>query len=216
LARPGLHRRKGRRIRNRDALHQHVLGQRDDHRAGAAAGRSVEGARDQLGDAGRIVDLGRPFGDRAEHRAVIELLEGLALAHVARDLPDEQDHRGRILARDMQARRRIGGTRAAGDEADAGRPGGLADRLRHHGGTAFLPADRHGDRGVMQRVERRDVALARHAKHMAHAVQHELVDQHLGGGSGAVIGAHWVSLSLARAATRDGRAPSFGFARRGQ
>ena len=61
-----------------------------------------------------IVDLGRPFGDRPEHRAVIELLERLALAHVARDLPDEQDQRGGILARDVNARPRRWSRRARG------------------------------------------------------------------------------------------------------
>ena len=194
LPRPGLHRREGRRILDRDRLRQHVLRQRDHHRAGAAAGRDIEGARDELGDAGRVVDLGRPFRDRAENRPVVELLEGLALTHVAGDLADEQDHRGRILARHMHSGRRIGGAGAAGDEADAGRPGGLAGRLRHHGGAALLPADRHGDRPIMHGVERRDVALARNAKDVAHAVQHELVDQDLGGSSGAVIGAHGISL----------------------
>jgi hypothetical protein len=151
----------------------------------------MKGARDELRDAGRIVDLGRPFGNGAEHRPVVELLEGLALAHVARDLPDEQNHRGRILPRDMQPGGRVGGAGAARHEANARRPGSLADRLRHHGGAAFLPADRDGDRGVMHGIERRDVAFAGNAKNMAHAVHHQLVDQHLGGGSGGVIGAHW-------------------------
>ena len=217
LAGPGLHRRKGRRVLDGHRLDQHVLRQRDHHRAGAAAGGGIEGARDQLRDAGRIVDLGRPFGDGAEHRPVIELLEGLALAHVARDLPDEQDHRGRILARHMQPGRRIGGAGAAGDEADAGRPGRLADRLRHHGGAALLPADRHRDGPVVQGIERRDIALARHAEDVAHAVQHELIDQHLGGGSGAVIGAHGFPCYWHRPPGGGRpRPPSFGFARHGQ
>ena len=146
-ARPGLDRLERRRIRHRDALGQHVLGQRDDHRAGAAAGRGVEGARDDLGDARRIVDLGRPFGHGAEHRAVVELLERLALAHVARDLADEQDHRRRILLGDVDAGRGVGGAGPAGDEADAGPAGDLADRLRHHGGAALLPADGDGQIG---------------------------------------------------------------------
>src|SRR5580704_4436134 len=84
--------------------------------------------------------------------------------------------------------------------------------------SAIMAADRHGDRSVVHGVERRDVALARNAKDVAHAVQHELVDQHLGGGSGAVIGAHGISL-VSVGATADERAtaaPSFGFARHGQ
>src|ERR1700693_3041767 len=71
-----------------------------------------------------------------------------------------------------------------------GAPVALPTASGHHGGAPFLPAHRHRDRGVMQGVERRDIALARHAENVAHAVQHELIDQYLGGGSGAVIGAH--------------------------
>ena len=189
-ARPDLDRLEGRRVRHRDALDQHVLRQRHHHRPGPAVGCRVEGPRHQLGDAGRIVDLGRPLGDRAEHRAVVELLERLALAHFTRDLADEQDHRRRILARDVQAGRRIGGARPAGDEADAGPAGRLADRFRHDRGAALLPADRDRDVAVVEGVERRDIALARHAEHVMHAVDDELVDQDLAGGPGAVIGAH--------------------------
>ena len=108
---------------------------------GTAVGRGVKGARDDFRNARRIVDLGRPFGHGAEHRAVVEFLKRLALAHVARDLADEQDHRRGILLRDMDAGRRIGGARPARDEADAGPAGRLADGFRHHRGAAFLAAD---------------------------------------------------------------------------
>ena len=123
-------------------------------------------------------------------RAVVELLERLALAHVAPDLADEQDQRGGVLLGNVDAGGRIGGARPAGDEADAGPPGELADRLRHHGGAALLAADRHLDRAVEHGVERRDVALARHAEHVARAVDHELIDQHFGGGPRSVVGTH--------------------------
>ncbi len=126
----------------------------------------------------------------AEHRAVIELLEGLALAHVARDLADEQDQRGRILPRDMHARRRIGGAGPARDEADARPAGRLAAGFRHDGGAALVPADGDRDVAVVEGVERRDIALARHAEHVAHAVDDELIDQNFAGRPGAVIGAH--------------------------
>ncbi len=73
---------------------KHVLGQRDDDRAGAPLHRHVEGALDDLGGAGGIVDLGRPFGGRAEEGAIIHLLEGAPPLHRPLDLADEQDHRG--------------------------------------------------------------------------------------------------------------------------
>ncbi len=185
-----LDRGKRRRVADRDALGQHVFRQRDDDRARPPIGGGVEGARDDFRDPRRIVDLGRPFGHRAEHRAIIELLESLALAHVARDLADEKDKRGGILFGDMDAVGGIGGARAAGDETHAGPAGHLADRLRHHGGAALLPADGDGEIAVMERVEHREIALAGHAKDVAHAMNAQLVDQNFGGAAQIVLAAH--------------------------
>ena len=119
---------------------QHVLGQCDDHRAGATLCGDAEGAGDQFRDAGGVVDLEGPFRHGAEDLTVIKLLKGLAIGHVAADLADEQDHRRAVLHRHMHACRRIGRTGAAGDKADAGPAGHLAIGLGHHGGTALLPA----------------------------------------------------------------------------
>ena len=196
---PGLDRLERRRVGHRHALDQHVLGQRDHHRAGAAVAGGVEGARDDLGDARRIVDLGRPLRHRAEHRAVVELLERLALAHLARDLADEHDQRRGILPGDVDAGRGVGGARAAGDEDDARPAGDLADGLRHHRRAALLAADGELDRPVVERVERREIAFARHAEHVLHAVDEQLIDQDFAAGAGAVIGAkHVVSPCLWR------------------
>ena len=180
----------GARIRHHGALDQHVLRHRDHHRPGPAVAGGVEGARDQFRNARGIVDLGRPFGDRAEHRAVVEFLERLALAHMAPDLADEHDHRRGILARDVDAGRGVGGARPARDEADAGAAGGLADRLGHHGGAALVPADGERDFAIVKRVERGQIALARHAEHVAHPVDRQLIDQDFAAGPRAVIAAH--------------------------
>ena len=188
---PGLDRLERRRIGHRHALGQHVLRERHDDGAGPAAGRRVEGARDDLGNARGIVDLGRPLGHGAEHGAVVELLERLALAHLAPDLADEHDHRRGVLPGDVDARRGIGCARPARDEGNARAAGGLADGLRHHRGAALLAADRERDLAIVEGVERGEVALARHAEHMLHAVGDELVDQNLAACPGAVIGAHW-------------------------
>ncbi len=185
-----LDRRERRRVGNGDALDQHVFRQRDDDRARPAIGGGVEGARDDFRHPRRIVDLGRPFGHRAKKRAVVDFLEGLALAGVARDLADEQHQRGRILLRNMDAVRSIGGAGPAGDETDARPAGRLADRLRHHAGAAFLAADGDGQIAVMEGVEHREIALARHAKDVAHAMDAQLIDQHLGGATQIVLGAH--------------------------
>ena len=71
-----------------------------------------------------------------------------------------------------------------------GRPVSLADRFRHHRGAALLAADGHRDVAVVERVERREIAFARHAEHMVHAVDDQLVDQDFAAGAGAVIAAH--------------------------
>src|SRR3546814_8088882 len=72
---------------------EHVLAQRDHHRAGAPLHRDAEGARDEFGNPARVVDLDRPFRDAGKGLRIIEFLERLAVAEAALDLPDEQDHR---------------------------------------------------------------------------------------------------------------------------
>ena len=174
----------GLRIGDLGEVGQHVLGQRDHHRAGPAGGGDMEGAADDLGDARGVVDLGRPFRHRAEDGAVVEFLERLALAHAALDLADEQDQRRRILIGDMDAGRGVGGAGPARDEADAGLAGQLAGGLGHHAGAALGPADRDLQLGVVQRVEHGEIALARHAEGVGRRREdQELVDEDLPAGA---------------------------------
>ena len=164
-----------------DLVDQHVLGQRDHDRAGPAVQRGVKCLADQLGDAPRILDLDHPLGHLAEHAAVVDLLEGLAVGRLARHLADQQDHGRRILEAGMQSDAGIGGTRTARDEGDAGLAGELAVGLGHVGRPAFLAADdeAHGVALGVERVERRQVAFARHAEDRIGAVNAQLVDQDL-------------------------------------
>ena len=164
---------------------------------GSAVHRDMKRARHDFRNARRIVDLSGPFGDRAEHRAVVEFLEGLALAHLARDLADEHDDRGGVLPRDVQAGRAVGGAGAARHERDAGTAGELAGGLGHHHRPALLAADRDGDVAVMERVERGQIALAGHAEDMADAVDQQLVDQHLAARAHIVLAAHFPLLVTA-------------------
>jgi hypothetical protein len=174
-------------IHGLDDIGQHVLGQGDHHRAGAAGGRDMEGAADDLRDALGLVDLGRPLAHGAEDGAVVEFLESLALAHRAVDLADEQNERSRILIGDMDAGRGVGGARPARDEADAGLAGELAGGLRHHAGAALGPADGDLQLGVVQRVEHGEIALAGHAEGVGRAVEDQLVDEDLPAGA---LGCH--------------------------
>ncbi len=139
----------------------------------------MEGARQDLRDAGRVVDLRHPLGDAAEDRAVVHLLEGAAAPHGAPDLADEEDQRHGIMFGDMQARSRIGGTGTARHHADAGAVGQPGAGIRHHGGAGLVAADGERDGGVVERVEHREIALARHAEDMVDALRHEPVDEDL-------------------------------------
>ncbi len=158
-------------------LGQHVLGQCYHHRPGPARGRGVERAGDHLRDARRLIDLADPLGDAREHLPVVDLLERFAPAHLARDLADEKDHRGRVLACDVHPVAAVGGTRTAGHHGDAGPPRELAVGLGHHGGAALLTADDVADLAVVERVEQPEIALAGHAEGHVHTVDLELVDQ---------------------------------------
>ncbi len=100
----------------------------------------MEGAAHQFGDAFGLLDLRDPFGDAAEHGAVVDLLERLAAGRLAADLPDDQDHRGRVLEGGVDADRGMGGAGAAGDEADTGLAGQLAIGFGHVGGAGLVPA----------------------------------------------------------------------------
>ena len=92
----------------------------------------------------------------------------------------------------MDAGGGVGRARAASDEADARSAGRLANGLRHHRRAALLAADSHRDRAVVQGIERGDIALARDAEDMAHAMDDELIDQHLAASPRSVIGAHGI------------------------
>src|SRR5258708_4084437 len=72
-------------------------------------------------------------------------------------------------------------------------PGRLAAGFRHDRGSAFLPANGDGDIAVVESIERREIALPGHTKHVSHPVNDELVDQNFGGRPCAVIGAHHAS-----------------------
>ncbi len=130
----------------------------------------MEGAGDEFASAVGRIDFLDPLGHLAEHAAEVDLLERLAPTHGAADLADEDDHRGRILAADVNAGRSVGGAGAARHHDDAGAAGELAPGLRRHGGAAFLAAERHCDRRIVERIEQRQIALAGHAEDALDAV----------------------------------------------
>ena len=83
----------GRRIGDGAFLAQHIFGQDQDDRAGAAGNGQVEGVADVFRDAVGTFDLGHPLGHLAEDAAEVHFLKRLAVLLIARHLADEQHHR---------------------------------------------------------------------------------------------------------------------------
>ena len=137
---------------------------------------------------GRVIDLGGPLGRLSEDCAVVHFLEGLAIAHAAFNLPDENDQRGRILLGDVDSGQCVGGAGPPGHHANPGLAGELAQCVCHHGSTPFLAADGHVDVDVDQRVEHREKALAGDAKNVFDAVGHQLADEDLPAGARRIRG----------------------------
>ena len=78
----------------------------------------------------------------------------------------------------------VGRAGAAGDEGDAGAAGHLAVGVGHVGDPAFLAADDGVDLGrVVQRVEHREEAFARHGEDAVAALDAELVDEDAAAGA---------------------------------
>ncbi len=139
----------------------------------------MEGVAHHLGNAGRVVDLCGPLAQGCEHLPTVHLLEGLAVELAARDLPDEQDHRRRVLERGVDAEARVGGARSAGREADAGPAGELAIGVGHVGRAALLAAGDQSDllAGVVEGIEGGQVALAGHGEGHVDTVDLQRVDE---------------------------------------
>jgi hypothetical protein len=187
---PGAHRLHARQHRRGRHLRQHVLGQRQHHRPGTALHRGVEGTRHVLGQAVGALHFGHPLGHAqragAEHLAVVEFLEGFAVALVAGHLAHEQDQRRAVLERRVHTDAGVGGTRPAGHEADARPAAELALRLGHEGGAAFLPAGHEADAVAVfvKAVQHGQVAFARHAEGGVHALGDQGFHQHMAGAAG--------------------------------
>ena len=158
---------------------QHILGQRDHHRTRAACRRCLPGPRDDLGDAVHLINLHRPFGNRAEHRAVVDFLKRLAALHIRADLPDQNDHRHAVLHRGVNPDGGIRYPRTARDQTDPRCAGELAPGRRHKG-RAPLVAAQHVVKttaGVVHRIQHREIAFPRNPERLARAQGHQTIHQ---------------------------------------
>ena len=117
---------------------------------------------------------------------IVELLEGLTSGRGARHLADQQDHRRRVLGGGVDPDAGVRGPRSAGDQADPGAAGELPVGLGHVRGPRLVAGDDQSQRGVVQRVEHGEVALARDAEGQLGAMDGELIDEDLASGAGHV------------------------------
>ena len=165
-------------------LDEHVLGQGQHNRPRPSRHGHRIGSSDIFGDSCRIVDPRGPFGERREHRCEIDFLETFAVAHAPVDIADEQDHRLRVLHRDMDADRGIRRPRPARHKGYAGPSGQCPVCTGHMSDAALLPADYGLDFGrVVKRVENGKEALSGHGEDAVAALDDELVDKDAAAGA---------------------------------
>ena len=166
-----------------DPGREHILRQRDDDRARKPGHGNLQAAQDRLGNARRIGDLRHPFGDAAEHAGVIDLLERVATQVRRGHLPDQQDQGHRILLRGVDRNRGVARARAAAHAGDAGTAGEARIGERHEARPGFVAAHHRVDAGpAMERVEQREIALARNAEEAVDAMRDEARDDQFSGG----------------------------------
>ncbi len=121
---------------------QHVLGDIDEHGAGASRGRDVE----RLGQHPRNVVAGADqevvLGDRHRDTRDVGLLERIGADQPAADLPGDGDHGYRVHLRIGQRGHQIGGAGTRRGHADPDPAGGVCVTA---GGvtSALLVADQH-------------------------------------------------------------------------
>ena len=166
-------------------LLQHVLGQHHHHRPRRRRLRLEEGAGNDLRHTRRIVDQVDGLGHVGESLGVVHLLERAPADLRARHLADEQHQRHGILLGHVHGNRRVGGAGTAADERHARPPRHLGIADRHEAGAALVTTDDGLDGiAVVQSVEDRQIALARHAEDAVDAVSGQAVDDEVGGATG--------------------------------
>lgn len=141
--------------------------------------RNLKRAIDIFGNAINAIDFGNPFGQRAKHGAIVHLLKSLAVPLITGHLTNEKDHRGRVLKRDMHPRRGIGCPRTARHKGHTRLAIEFPTGLCHHGCATFLTRDDIGNASIIEPIQRRQKAFARHTKNPLYALTLQCFNKHL-------------------------------------
>ena len=113
--------------------------------------------------------FGGPLGQPAERRDLVDLLERLAPEQGALDLADRHEHRGRVLARGVDADGEVRATDRARPERDRRASGQLAVRFGHERGRAFVTRRDDPDPGALEGIEQAQERLAGHGEGVSDA-----------------------------------------------
>ncbi len=173
---------------------ENILGQRDEHRPRASRAGQLDHAGRLRRQAIGVVDLDRGLAQRAEGGHLVDLLERLVTAVGAWDLPDERDQRGGVLACRVQRDGQVGGPDRSGRHGHGGAAGQLAVGLGHEA-RATLVARRDGpDRGIVERVEDTQEALAGDGERVPDAGRGQRLDDRAAAGRGGVAACRPVTI----------------------
>ena len=141
-------------------LVEQVLRERQEDRARTAGQRLLGGLGHHRDDVGRGPRFGGPLGEPAERPDLVDLLERLAALVRPLDLADDREHRGRVLARRVDADRQVRAADGARAEADRRATGQLPVGLGHERGGAFVARPDDADPGALERVEQAEEGFA--------------------------------------------------------
>ena len=138
-----------------------ILGDVNEHGAGAAGAGDVERLVDRLRDVLGLLDQERVLDDRHHDARDVGLLKGIRADQVRGHLAGDGDQRRGVQERVRNRRDEVGGAGATGGDADADLAGGTGVALGHVA-RALLVAHEHVLDGVVDRhegvVERQDRA----------------------------------------------------------
>ena len=91
------------------------------------------------------------------------------------DLPHEREHRGRVLARCVDADREVGRADRSGPDARRWSTGQVPVGLGHERRSALVARGDHPDPDLVQGLEQTEEGLARHGERVANAGHPERV-----------------------------------------
>jgi hypothetical protein len=143
---------------------KNILGQHKDDRPRHTRLRQMKGAHHEFADLLGLAHLPDGLCHAAKELRVVYLLERAATALRARHLADQHDQRRCILLRHMDGDRSVAGAGTAANHETLRLARDLRLRHRHETGARLVPAhDRLDAVGIVQRIEKSEIALAGNA-----------------------------------------------------